>query len=193
VSTVTDPVSSQEVEDTTPIVRLRKHVEVIQRTRHEIESYVDEVSLMKIAPQADYTAVGLAQLGDALLKGRAAGERAAGLLAKAFRAKGMADAHIRQARGIYQDQFDATTVPLAKINQELSWDERKSATRVRMLDFEQLLRKGETQYDIILALVQAIQALERVISRSRGDLTPIVDVMRVERSLATDVSGRSTT
>lgn len=105
---------------------------------------------------------------------RALSERAAHIQAEVAYHKGRALVAYEGLRGSYQDAYDAEVDSYAKLHPDLSWEERASIYRVRLLNRGLIVRRAQLRMERIKASAEAIEVLTRAAGWRRGEVDTIL-------------------
>lgn len=154
-------------------------LEVVDR----LQKSLAELEHARISDGLDYSREGVGALSDAFLKARAFSERASALQADMIRQRTRARIVVGRLRDARQDQFDRVVVENAKSHPDLSWEERGSYYRVKLIDWDIALRQADRLMAQVDALCEAIDVLSRSIWRARGDLEPLLHTLRMGDNL----------
>lgn len=149
-----------------------------------LTEYLDEMAQAQIVEGLDYSRDGVGALGEAFLKARAWSERGAALQSDAIRQRARARGAVGRLRDARQDYYDGIVAQNAKLHPELSWEERGSMYRTKMLDWDIPLRRLDRELAGIEAQCDALDVLTRTVWRARGDLEPVLHVLRAGERLA---------
>ena len=142
-------------------------------------SYKEMQELNNLAPDSmDYTVEGLQKFSEHINKARANSERAASVQAAAIRLASRARAINLSIKEGYQSIYDEVVEKENVKISHLSWEERGSIYRLRVLDARVTIHKSERSMILIDGLISAIDVLGRSVQKARNDLVAIVDVLK---------------
>ena len=165
----------------------------IEQVHEQVKSMYEELlkcknSLAELCEDEDllpdYSTSGVQTLHDAIVTAATTSQSASTLHSRAAQIMGFLRAAEQQTKEVYSRAFDAVAADIPLNTQGVSWEERASRNRIKVVDLEMavspiklLLLKAEGVW-------QAIEILSWGFYRRRGDFTPLLDTLKFGQQLS---------